>query len=1147
MILKNMPLMGKMLLGFALILALLCGVAYVGYSGLASVARRVDSANAAHRLVRGMLTARDHVREFMISGAQEDADAVSRTLDDVRTSIEQLTAKVADDHAAALLDQVSGKADDFVETFTTYVALHGERTTTMTTMDEQADEVLTQLARIRRAQDDQLQAQRRQTRLSRNQTLRHVADANRIIHWVADARAQEKAFLLNLKKTTTDTADIVAAVEERTQRIIALADEMTTQFTAAENHMQAAAIATEARAYQAAFSTYVAEHQAELEAETLMENAALGLEEEARAILEEQQDLLRAATGTGPAEKAARADILSRIEAATQIIVSILEARKEEKDFRFTGDGRAREQIDDYMAAILDIITASLSDIDDGFQAAILTDAVTTYQAAFSQYADALHQQREAEDRMIASAQRLEEEARAIRQTQEQALVALLNDSDRFLSEALAGVETANHLTRQFLEIRQYEKSGILFGDPVKLEAAHVGIDEMLSAADDFRATLRDDDNLAALDQVIAAVRAYHDLFTTYFDLMEQQDTADTAMERAAIAAQTASDAVNAAQMERMAAQIHQVDLMTVGGTALALIFGIAIALAITRGITRPLSMIVETADAIADGNFEKEITIYQEDEIGRLANAFRNMNSRIKDVQEETRRLSLAVQEGRLRARGQSEAFAGGWRELIDGMNSIIEAFVAPLSITARYLERMAEGDLPEQLSQRQHGDFEAIQRHVNQLIGNIGAVLAEARTLVQAVEDGDLARRGDAAAYSGDWQALVQGMNNILDAFTRPLFTASATLSRIARGELPREVAADAGRGDFSRITDSVTALIGSIHEITQLSEAIAAGDLTVAIRERSSGDALMQALNRMAQRLHAIVAGVQEVADNVSAGAADVSQRTAQLSEGASKQAAAAQEVAASMEQMTANIRQNSNNALNTERIAVKSAEAAHESAHAVTETIEAITDIIKKIGIIEEIARQTHMLSLNATIEAATAREYGKGFGVVASEVRTLAERSQSAAVEINQLAATTIAAAERAGDMLADLVPDIQQTSMLVQEIAAASQEQKTGANQVNRAIQQLDSVTQQNAASAEEIAATSEALSAHATQLRETVAVFTIDTTRPFGGPAMRSDDFRDAHRPAAVAAPTPAAPQTTERLPDDAEEQSSEMSDGTA
>jgi len=270
------------------------------------------------------------------------------------------------------------------------------------------------------------------------------------------------------------------------------------------------------------------------------------------------------------------------------------------------------------------------------------------------------------------------------------------------------------------------------------------------------------------------------------------------------------------------------------------------------------------------------------------------------------------------------------------------------------------------------------------------------------------------------------------------------------------------------------------------------VAQGDLTAEIQVRQSDEIsrLAQVIREMIAQLRDIVAEVKTAATNTAEGSRLMSMGAASLSEGASQQAAASEEASASMEEMAANIRQNSENALRTEKISINAAEEALKSGEAVTHAVEAMRQIAKKVAIIQDISRQTRMLSLNATIEAARAQETGKGFAVVAAEVRSLAERSQNAAREITELTEASLTVAESAGAMLEQVVPDIRTTAELIQEISAASREQDHGATQVNQAIQQLDQVTQHNSASAEELSETAQELAIQAERLQQTIGFF---------------------------------------------------------
>ena len=379
------------------------------------------------------------------------------------------------------------------------------------------------------------------------------------------------------------------------------------------------------------------------------------------------------------------------------------------------------------------------------------------------------------------------------------------------------------------------------------------------------------------------------------------------------------------------------------------------------KSITRPLSKIVAVANAIANGEVSQQLQIASHDEIGELAEAFQRMNETIRAVLHETERVIQAIRQGDLHTDSQEIMFHGSWRDLVEGIHQIREAFIAPISMTAASLRQIAQGDIPPEIVESYQGDFDTMRDDLNVLIHSLRNFSFEIRD---------------------------------------------------------------------------------------------AAGQLSLG-----------------SHQLH-------DSADH--------------LSQGASQQSTTSEEVSATIEQISANIRQNADNAAQTAQTARKSADDARQSGEAVAQTVQAIKGIARTIKVIEEIAQQTHMLSLNATIEAAKAEEHGRGFAVVAAEVRSLAKRSQEAAEEINQLATSSVTIAENAGTMLGHLVPTIESTSDLVQEISSASNEQKIGVEQINHAMQQLDLVIQQNAAISEETAATADTLLQQAEQLQKAVAFFRV-------------------------------------------------------
>jgi len=298
-----------------------------------------------------------------------------------------------------------------------------------------------------------------------------------------------------------------------------------------------------------------------------------------------------------------------------------------------------------------------------------------------------------------------------------------------------------------------------------------------------------------------------------------------------------------------------------------------------------------------------------------------------------------------------------------------------------------------------------------------------------------------------------------------SKPLVYASAKMQELAKGRLGANFDESLSNGK-----DEAAMLIASLRDtINRLREVVQ--------EVQDSGASILDGSSSLS-----------EASKQMSIGLEGIAESSQQLSQGSTEQAANAEEVSASVEEMSANIRQNADNSFQTEKISTKAANDARQGLAAVRETVDAMRQIAEKIAIIEEIARSTNMLSLNASIEAARAGEHGKGFAVVASEVGKLAERSKVAAGEIAALSLRSVEIADKAGAMLDGMVPDIQKTADLVQEISVASREQDAGAQQINQAMTQLDTVIQANASISEEFSATSEEISSQATMVAQTAA-----------------------------------------------------------
>ncbi len=510
-------------------------------------------------------------------------------------------------------------------------------------------------------------------------------------------------------------------------------------------------------------------------------------------------------------------------------------------------------------------------------------------------------------------------------------------------------------------------------------------------------------------------------------------------------------------------------------------------------GISQVLGDVKKTGDLSKRCN-----DINTGDEIEDMALALNSLLSRIQSVTQEQQR--VAVETNRIKV-------------ALDNAN--VNIMVADAEHNIIYLNKAAQNMFAETREK-----FKAILPELNssELIGQSLDMFyqndPQQKNVLANLKD------TDSNTFESNELTLIMVSTPVFDDEGKRMGTVVEWQNRTAEIQVEHEVAAiveSAANGDFSHsineagkqgfflklsqgINEILSTTGASINDVVRVLRALSEGDLNQKIeldykgRQYSGVFAeLKDDVNTTVDRLSEVIGKVYRDA-NASAGtSAEVSATSIQLGDGSSQQAASLEQISSAMEQMSANIRQSADNASQTEQIAHKAAQDADDSGKVVVEAVTAMKSIAEKISIIEEIARQTNLLALNAAIEAARAGEHGKGFAVVAAEVRKLAERSQIAAREIGDLSGNTVTLAEQAGEKLLQLVPDIQKTAELVQEISLASREQDVGSEEINRGLQQLDTVVQQFAASSEELASSAQELTGLVEGQREAISFFKLD------------------------------------------------------
>ena len=344
----------------------------------------------------------------------------------------------------------------------------------------------------------------------------------------------------------------------------------------------------------------------------------------------------------------------------------------------------------------------------------------------------------------------------------------------------------------------------------------------------------------------------------------------------------------------------------------------------------------------ISTGKIDELIAQTYKGDHEKMKQAINNIAIVVQSLQKEMARLTEASKEGQLSDRGKPEQFQGAYAEIVRGVNTMLDAILLPIGEGNRILAQISNGKIDELIAQTYKGDHEKMKQAINNIAVVLQSLQKELARLTDASNAGQLSERGKHDQFRGAYAEIVRGVNSILDAVITPLKFTAGYIDRISKGDIPPQIT-DTYHGDFNTIKDNLNMLIVAMNEITKAAEEMANGNLTVALRERSPQDKLMQALSAMVSGITRVVSDIRSIAGEVASASQAISTTSVEVSKGASAQAASAEEASSSMEEMVSNIKQNADSAQQTDKIANKSAADAQESGKSVVEAVAAMKEI------------------------------------------------------------------------------------------------------------------------------------------------------------------------------------------------------------